>query len=101
MPVQYVSALDMRTNSQTLTLVLSISTLNLLVHAFLHLPLQDSGSRRLVVFGYLKDVRRIDPVVLASAHDMVPFDRVFVDGNLIACEQSRNQGQGLASLTLL
>lgn len=61
-----------------ITLVFAISTLHLLVHALLHLALQDTRARRLVVVGDFEDVRRVDPVVGAPAHDVVAADIVFV-----------------------
>lgn len=63
-------------------LVLSIAALDLLVDAFLDLALEDTGARRLVVLGYLEDVGSIDPVVCATAHDMVAVDIALVDGDL-------------------
>lgn len=66
------------------TLVFAVSTLHFLMNPLLHLPLQDTGSRRLVEVGYFKDMRRIDPVIRATAHDMVAFDIDFVDRHLVA-----------------
>lgn len=63
-------------------LVFAIATLDLLVHALLHLALEDAGSRRLVIVGYLEDVRSVDPVVGTAAHDMVAVDIALVDGDL-------------------
>ena len=63
-------------------LVFTISTLDLLVHALLDFALKDTGTRRLVVVGYLEDVSGVDPVVGATAHDMVAVDIALVDGNL-------------------
>lgn len=53
------------------TLVLSISTLNLLVDVFLHFALQDSGARGLVESGGFEDMCRIDPVVVSPSHYML------------------------------
>lgn len=66
------------------SLVLSIAALDLLVHAFLHLSLQNAGSCRFVVVGHLQDVGGVDPVVGASAHNMVAVDIAFVHRNLLA-----------------
>lgn len=57
-----------------LTLVFAITSLDLLVYAFLDFSLEDAGAGGLVVVGYLEDVRRVDPVVAAAAHDMVAID---------------------------
>ena len=65
-------------------LVFAITTLDLFVHALLDFALEDAGSRRLVVVGYLEDVGRVDPVVGAAAHDMVAVDIALVDGDLQA-----------------
>jgi len=64
------------------SLVLSVSALHLLVHAFLHFALEDTGSGRLVIFGDLQDVGSVDPVVGAASHDMVAVDIAFVDRDL-------------------
>ena len=40
------------------------------MHIFLDLAFKDSSSRGLVEAGSLEDMRRIDPVVVATAHDM-------------------------------
>ena len=63
-------------------LVLAVATLHFFVDALLHLALEDAGARRLVVVGYLEDVSGVDPVVSATAHDMVAVDIALVDGNL-------------------
>ena len=52
------------------TLVLSVAALDLLVDIFLDFTLEDAGPRRLVEAGSFKNVGRIDPVVMAPAHDM-------------------------------
>ena len=65
------------------TLVFSIPALHLLVDAFLHLSLENSCPRGLVIVGHFQDVCRIDPVVGAAAHDMVGSDGVFVDRYLL------------------
>ena len=65
------------------TLVFSIPALHLLVDALLHFSLENSCPRGLVIIGHFQDVRRIDPVVGASAHDMVGSDGVFVDRYLL------------------
>lgn len=57
-----------------LTLVFPIPSLNLLMHPFLHLPLQDPCSSWFVIFGDFENVGGIYVVVVASAHDMVSFD---------------------------
>jgi hypothetical protein len=67
----------------TLTLIFSISTLNLLVYAFLDLSLQYPCSRGLVEPGCFQDVRSIDPVIGPTAHDVDSRpDIEFVDGYL-------------------
>lgn len=63
-------------------LVLSIAALDLLVDALLDFALQDAGARGLVVVGHLEDVRGIDPVVGAPAHDMVAVDIALIHGDL-------------------
>lgn len=63
-------------------LILSIATLHLLVNALLHFALEDTGSGRLVVIGYLEDVGCVDPVVGAAAHDMVAVDIALIHGDL-------------------
>ena len=64
------------------TLIFPIPPLHLLMHPLLHLPLQNPRSRRLVIVSHFQDVRRVDPVVGAAAHDMVAVGVVFVDRDL-------------------
>lgn len=71
-----------------LTLVFPISSLNLLVGSFLHLPLQNPCPSRLVIVGDLEDVGSVYIVVTAPAHDMVTFDIEFEDWDLEARSQS-------------
>jgi len=52
------------------TLILSVAALDLLMHVLLYLTLEDPGSRRLVEACSLQDVCRVDPVIVAPAHDM-------------------------------
>lgn len=63
-------------------LVLSISALHLLMHTFLDFALQDTGAGGLVVVGNFQNVCRIDPVVSATAHDMVTVDVALINRNL-------------------
>lgn len=78
------SVSETSTQPLTLTLVFAVSTLHFLMNPLLHLPLQDAGSRRLVEVGYFENVSRIDPVIRATAHDMIAFDIDFVDRDLAA-----------------
>ena len=48
--------------------------MHLLVYAFLDFSFEDAGAGGLVVVGYLENVCRIDPVVAATAHDMIAVD---------------------------
>ena len=48
----------------------------------LHLPLQNAGAGGFVLSSDLQDMRRVDPVVLAAAHDMIVVDSVFIDGDV-------------------
>ena len=64
------------------TLILPISTLNLLMHILLHLALKYPGARGLVKVSDFENVRRVDPVVCPSAHHMVALDVEFVYGDL-------------------
>ena len=68
----------------SLTLIFPIATLHLLMDPLLHLPLKNSRPRRLVVVGYLQDVRRIDPVVGTASHDMMHADSVLIDRHLFS-----------------
>lgn len=63
-------------------LVLAVPALHLLVDALLDLALEDAGARGLVVVGDLEDVRCVDPVVGAPAHDVVAVDIALVHGHL-------------------
>lgn len=64
------------------TLVLSISSLNLLMNPLLHFPLQDPGSRRFVEVGDLEDMCGIDPVIRPPPHHLVAIGDEFVHRNL-------------------
>lgn len=68
--------------SSSHTLIFAVSTLHLLMHTLLHLALEDTGPGRLVVVGDLQDVGSVDPVIGATAHDMVARDIAFVHWNL-------------------
>jgi hypothetical protein len=63
-------------------LVLAVAALDLLVDALLHFALEDAGARRLVEAGDLQDMGCIDPVVGATAHNMVAGYIGLVDGHL-------------------
>lgn len=63
-------------------LILSISTLHLLMHAFLNFALENAGTGGFVVVGNLQNMRRIDPIVGATSHDMVAINIAFVDWDL-------------------
>lgn len=90
-------------------LVFSITTLNLLMQFLLHLTLQDTSPSRLIETSSFQNVCRIDPVVMATAHDMfleVGSELELVDGDLrmsaISMAQDSNEvrKQGMR-LTLL
>lgn len=74
-------------------LVFAIAALDLLMHALLHLSLQDSRSCWFVEAGDLQNVGGIDPVVGAASHDMVSGDLELVDGDLGRLVMSRH-GRG-------
>ena len=63
-------------------MVFSITALDLLMDPFLHLSFEDACPGRLVEVGNFQDMCRIDPVIGATAHDMVPFDVKLVYGHL-------------------
>jgi hypothetical protein len=66
-------------------LIFSITTLNLLMSLLLYLPLQDTSSGRLIKTSGFQDVCRINPVVMATAHNMfleIGTELKFVDGYL-------------------
>lgn len=66
-----------------LTLILSVSALDLFVRTLLHLPLENTRSCRLVIVGYDQDMSRIDPVVGSSPHNMLALYHNLVDGDLL------------------
>lgn len=73
------------TGEQMRTLIFPVTSLDLLVDVFLHVPLEDACPGRLVEAGGLQNVRRIDPIILSAAHHMflkVRTKLVFVDGDL-------------------
>ena len=70
----YISDRSRMTLKRRPTLIFAVSSLHLLMDAFLYFSLEDAGAGGLVVVGYLEDMRRIDPVVAATAHDMVAID---------------------------
>ena len=67
------------------TLILSVTSLDLLMHTLLDFPLQNSSPSRLVIFGYFEDMCRVDPVVRPSAHDVIVVDIELIDGNITIC----------------
>ena len=69
---------------QKRTLIFPISALYFFVHTFLHFSLEDSSSSWFIVIGDLQDMRRVDPIVGPTTHDVVSSDIVFVHGDL--CE---------------
>jgi hypothetical protein len=69
-------------NVARLTLVFSIAALDLLMNPFLYFSLEDARPSGLVEVGNFQNVSRIDPVIGATAHNMVPFDIKFVYGHL-------------------
>jgi hypothetical protein len=91
------------------TLILSVTALDLLVHVLLHLTLENAGSGGLVEASCLQDVCRVDPVILAAAHDMffeVGAELEFVDGNLqgsvlLRSIKQRDKDEGLLSVHTL
>lgn len=64
------------------TLVFAISTLHLLVNAFLNLTLQDSGSCWLIKVCDFENLRSIYPAVSTPSHNMIVVNIEFVDRNL-------------------
>lgn len=73
------------------TLIFPVATLDLLVDVLLHLALEDARAGGLVKAGSLEDMCRIDPVILATAHDMffqVGAELVLIDRDLQATEQA-------------
>ena len=77
-------------------LVFSITTLNLLMQFLLHLTLQDTSPSRLIETSSFQNVCRIDPVVMATAHDMfleVESELELVDGDLRKSEISPTMAQ--------
>lgn len=72
----------------SLTLIFAISTLHLFVHTLLDLALEDARAGGLVEVGDLQDVGCVDPVVGATAHDMVALNIELIDGDLSAAMMS-------------
>ncbi len=70
-PLITVSEAVGQKSENELTLVFSVTTLDLLMNPFLNLSLQNPSSRRLVRTGDFEDMRGIDPVVRASSHYIV------------------------------
>lgn len=70
----------------SLTLIFSVSTLDLLVYTLLHLALEDAGPARLVVVRDFQDVGSIDPVVGSASHTVVTFAIELIDGDLQDCQ---------------
>lgn len=64
------------------TLIFPISALHLLVDTLLNFSLEYACSSGLVIAGHLQDVGSIDPVVGATAHDMVAVNIVLVNRHL-------------------
>jgi hypothetical protein len=67
------------------TLIFAITTLNLFMQLLLDFSLQDTGPRRFIEACSFQDMRRIDPIVMATAHYMFLEIRTkleFIDGNL-------------------
>jgi len=63
-------------------LVLAVPALDLFMDALLDLALEDARAGRFVEVGYLEDVRCVDPVVGAPAHDVVATHIKLIDGDL-------------------
>lgn len=82
-PCKDRSCASRRKRASFRTLVFSISTLYLLVHALLHFALEDSSPARLVVVCDLQDVCCVDPVVCPSSHAVVAFAVELVDRDLL------------------
>lgn len=70
------------------TLILPVPSLNLFMGAFLNLPFQDPRPGWLVVLCHLQDVRCVDPIILATAHYMVPAHIELIYWNLLEHVQS-------------
>jgi hypothetical protein len=64
------------------TLVLSVTTLNLFVHALLDLSLENTGSRRLIKAGCLENMRSIDPIISTSSHHTIAINLELVHRDL-------------------
>lgn len=64
------------------SLIFAISTLHLFVHTLLDLALEDARAGGLVEVGDLQDVGCVDPVVGATAHDMVALNIELIDGDV-------------------
>lgn len=65
------------------------------MRVLLHIPLENARASGLVEASGLEDVRSVDPVVVAAAHDVfleVGAELELVDGNLDS--QSARHGQG-------
>lgn len=75
-------------------MVLAIAALDFFMHALLYLTLEDAGTSWLVKVGDLKNVRSIDPVVSAAAHDMIAFDIELVDWDLSRTVMSASRQGG-------
>lgn len=74
------------------TLILSVSSLYLLVCALLNLPLQYSCPSWLVIVCDFQNVRCVDPIILTTAHHMVPANVKFVDWDLVGRSVSHQDG---------
>lgn len=70
-------------NAGRLTLVFSVTTLDLLMNPFLHFSLEDARPSRLVEVGNFQNVGRVNPVIGATAHNMVSIDVKLVYRHLV------------------
>lgn len=64
------------------TLILSIAPLYFLMYPFLNLPFQYTRSSWFIIVCHFQDMRCVNPVILAAAHDMILFNIEFVHRNL-------------------
>lgn len=65
------------------TLILSVTPLDLFMDTFLNLSFQYPCPSGLVVVCYFENMRCVDPIILATAHDMIPAHIEFIHWDLV------------------
>lgn len=79
------------------TLVFAVTALDLLMNPFLHLTLEDTGSRWLIEPCNFENMCRIDPVIRPPSHNTVGTDLELIHRDLVNTVRSSSHSQGRAS----